>query len=40
MEEAIPDRTNGVLVSIASGKAVAFGLDGLQQRAEMFGRAG
>ena len=24
------------MVSIASGRAVAFGLDGLQQRAEMF----
>lgn len=32
----IPDRTNGVLVSMVTGKAVAFGLDGLQERAEMF----
>jgi GTP-binding protein len=35
MAEAIPGRASGVLVSIASGKAVAFGLDGLQQRAEL-----
>ena len=32
MAEAIPGRATGVLVSIASGKAVAFGLDSLQQR--------
>ncbi len=32
----IPKRSNGVLVSMVSGKAVAFGLDGLQQRAELF----
>ena len=32
----IPQRPNGVLVSICGGKAVAFGLDGLQDRAEMF----
>ncbi|MBL9122523.1 MAG: translational GTPase TypA [Planctomycetaceae bacterium] len=32
----IPQRPNGVLVSICGGKAVAFGLDGLQERAEMF----
>ncbi len=35
MAEAIPDRATGVLVSMASGKAVAFGLDSLQQRAEL-----
>jgi GTP-binding protein len=35
MAEDIPGRATGVLVSIASGKAVAFGLDGLQQRAEL-----
>ena len=35
MAEAIPGRASGVLVSIASGKAVAFGLDSLQQRAEL-----
>jgi GTP-binding protein len=32
----IPGRPNGVLVSMASGRAVAFALDGLQERAEMF----
>lgn len=32
----IPARQNGVLVSMVGGKAVAFGLDGLQDRAEMF----
>jgi len=32
----VPGRANGVLVSMAPGKAVAFGLDGLQERAEMF----
>ncbi len=36
MEGDIPGRGNGVLVSMASGRAVAFGLDGLQDRAEMF----
>ncbi len=36
LEGDIPQRTNGVLVSMAAGKAVAFGLDGLQQRAELF----
>jgi len=35
MAESIPGRSTGVLVSIASGKAVAFGLDSLQQRAEL-----
>jgi GTP-binding protein len=35
-EGEIPGRPNGVLVSMASGRAVAFGLDGLQDRAEMF----
>ena len=35
MADAIPGRASGVLVSIASGKAVAFGLDSLQQRAEL-----
>jgi GTP-binding protein len=35
MADAIPGRTTGVLVSIAAGKAVAFGLDSLQQRAEL-----
>jgi GTP-binding protein len=32
----LPDRSNGVLVSQTTAKAVAFGLDGLQQRAELF----
>ncbi|MGD9127546.1 MAG: translational GTPase TypA [Planctomycetia bacterium] len=35
-EGEIPHRSNGVLVSMIAGKAVAFGLDGLQERAEMF----
>lgn len=35
-EGDIPGRPNGVLVSMADGRAVAFGLDGLQERAEMF----
>jgi GTP-binding protein len=36
VEGDIPDRQNGVLVSMVSGKVVAFGLDTLQERAEMF----
>ena len=36
MEGDIPGRQNGVLVSMAAGRAVAFALDGLQERAEMF----
>jgi len=32
----IPGRPNGVLVSMVSGRAVAYALDGLQERAEMF----
>jgi len=36
VEGEIPKRPNGVLVSMVSGKAVAFALDGLQQRAELF----
>ena len=35
-EGEIPCRPNGVLVSMVGGKAIAFGLDGLQERAEMF----
>jgi len=31
-----PKRPNGVLISSVAGKAVAYALDGLQQRAEMF----
>ncbi|MFO7901671.1 MAG: GTP-binding protein [Pirellulaceae bacterium] len=33
-------RANGVLVSMVGGRAVAFGLDGLQERAEMFVKPG
>lgn len=36
IEGTIPKRPNGVMVSMVSGSAVAFALDGLQQRAEMF----
>ncbi len=36
IEGEIPHRTNGVMVSMASGRAVGFALFGLQQRAEMF----
>jgi GTP-binding protein len=36
MEGEIGGRSNGVLVSMCAGKAVAFGLDGLQARAELF----
>jgi len=36
LEDEVPRRPNGVLVSMVGGKAVAFGLDGLQDRAEMF----
>lgn len=36
IEGEIPGRANGVLVSVVGGKAVAFGLDGLQERAELF----
>jgi len=32
----IPSRANGVLISMVTGKAVAFGLDTLQERAELF----
>ena len=35
-EGELPGRANGVLVSTVSGKAVAYGLDGLQERAELF----
>ena len=33
---AIPSRLNGTMVSMAGGKAVAFAIDGLQQRGEFF----
>lgn len=36
LEGEIAGRPNGVLVSMVAGKAVAFGLDGLQERAELF----
>jgi len=36
MEGEMAGRTNGVLVSMLPGKAVAFGLDGLQERADLF----
>ena len=36
LESEMPGRGNGVLVSMVGGKAVAFAMDGLQQRAEMF----
>lgn len=36
VEGDIPRRANGSLVSNTSGKAIAYALDGLQQRAEMF----
>ncbi|MEM9659728.1 MAG: translational GTPase TypA, partial [Planctomycetota bacterium] len=36
VEGDMPGRPNGVLVSMVGGNAVAFGLDGLQERAEMF----
>ena len=36
LEGEIPRRPNGVLISGVSGKAVAYGLDGLQERADMF----
>jgi len=36
VEGEIQGRSNGVLVSMTSGKAVAFALDGLQNRADMF----
>ncbi len=36
VEGEMPGRGNGVLVSMVAGKAVAFGLDGLQERAAMF----
>jgi GTP-binding protein len=36
MEGEVTGRANGVLVSMVPGKAVAFGLDGLQERADLF----
>ena len=40
VEGDIPKRPNGVMVSMAAGKAVGFALFGLQQRAEMFVKPG
>lgn len=36
LEADLPRRSNGVLVSNSTGRAVAYGLSGLQERAEMF----
>jgi GTP-binding protein len=36
VEGEVAGRANGVLVSMVPGKAVAFGLDGLQERADLF----
>ena len=36
IEGDIPDRPNGVLVSMVTGRAIAFGLDTLQERSELF----
>jgi len=36
LEGEVPSRQNGVLVSMVSGKAFAFGLDGLQDRSDLF----
>ncbi len=36
LEGDIPRCANGVLVSMITGKAVAYGLDGLQERSELF----
>ena len=36
VEGDIPGRGNGVMVSTSTGRAVAFALGGLQQRADMF----
>jgi GTP-binding protein len=36
IEGDVAGRANGVLISMVPGKAVAFGLDGLQERADLF----
>jgi GTP-binding protein len=36
LQGEIPRRANGVLVSMVNGRAVAYGLDGLQERSELF----
>jgi GTP-binding protein len=40
MEGEIPSRLNGVLVSMASGKVFAYGLNTLQERSELFIKPG
>jgi GTP-binding protein len=40
MQGEIPHRANGVLVSMCGGKAVAFGLNNLQERSELFVKPG
>lgn len=39
-EGELSGRTNGALISMVTGRAVAFGLDSLQERAEMFVKPG
>jgi GTP-binding protein len=36
LEGDVPRRSNGVLMSMTSGRAVAYGLNGLQQRSDLF----
>ena len=36
LEGDVPRRSNGVLMSMATGRAVAYGLNTLQQRSELF----
>jgi len=36
MQDDLPGRSNGVLVSMVAGKAMAFSLDGLQDRSDLF----
>jgi GTP-binding protein len=36
LEGELPGRASGVLVSMVAGRAVAYGLDGLQDRSELF----
>lgn len=36
LEGDVPRRSNGVLVSMTAGRAVAYGLNGLQQRSDLF----
>ena len=40
MEGEVPRRPNGVLVSMVGGKAVAYALDGLQDRSDLFVKPG